>query len=119
MASDELVTPFDVEREMVALNNRLDEAPAVIREYHERLREARKQYKRKYNLAFAAAMGNQMDRRVAAEMAAEAEADAVDLAEIEYRYVCDTLDALKTKLRALQSVSSLIKAQMFNPQGGI
>lgn len=119
MSSDELITPFEVEREMVELNHRIESAPSVIKEWHERVRAAKQEYKKKYNLAYAQSMGNATERKVEAEMATEGLLAAWDDAEIEYRYVCDTLDALKTKLRALQSISSLMKAQMFTPQGGV
>ena len=120
MQSDsELITPFDVEREMVELNNRIEKAPSIVKEWHEKVRSAKQTYRKKYNLAYSAAMGTAMERRIEAEMATEQELALVDFAEIEYKYVSDTLDALKTKLRALQSISSLMKAQMFSPQGGI
>lgn len=117
MPSDDMVTPFDVEREMVELGAHIDAAPKVVKDYHTRLREARKTYKRAYNLAYAMADGPATSRRVEAERACEAEQDALDVAEIEFRYVSDLLDAYKTKLRALQSISSLMKAQMFTTNG--
>lgn len=120
MRSGELVTPLDVEKEMVELNHRLDEAPAVIKEYHEKVRQARAEHKKAFALAYQSAKGTAMDRKLAAELATESQQAAMDFAEIEYKYVIDTFDSLRTKLRALQSVASLMKASMFNPhQGGI
>lgn len=116
---DSLTTPLDVEREMVALNYRLDKAPTVIKEYHNQAREARQLYKRAYALAHFNARGTVADRKYAAELATEEERNALDRAEIEYKFIIDTFDSLRTKLRALQSVASLMKAQMFGPQGGI
>ncbi|BCO56124.1 hypothetical protein MINTM005_13680 [Mycobacterium intracellulare] len=113
------MTPLDVEREMVELNNRLDEAPLVIKEHHERVRAARAAHKKAFALAYQAAEGTAMDRKLAAELATEPELAAMDFAEIEYKFVMDTFDSLRTKLRALQSVASLMKASMFGPQGGI
>lgn len=117
--SDDLITPMDVEREMIDLVQRIDKSPTVIRNHHNAVREARKAYRMAYNLAYRDAEGPVEERKVLAQIASQDEADALDLAEIQYRYVVDTLDSLKTKLRALQSVSSLMKAQMFNPQGGV
>src|SRR5215217_5530767 len=114
----ELVTPFEVEREMVDLNRRVDAAPAIIKAHHEKVRAAKQAYKRSYALAYSRANGTQLDRKISADLATESEAEVLDSAEIEYRYVRDVLDGLKTKLRALQSVSSLMKAQMFSPGGG-
>ena len=113
------MTPFEVEREMVELNHRIESAPKVIKDWHEKVRAAKQAYKRQYNLAYSAAMGSQMERKISAEIATEDLLEAWELAEIEYKYVNDTLDALKTKLRALQSISSLMKAQMFTPSGGV
>lgn len=119
MSSDELVTPLDVEREMVELNHRLDEAPLVIKEHHEKVREARAAYKKAFALAYQSAKGTAMDRKLAAELETESQQATMDFAEIEYKFVIDTFDSLRTKLRALQSVASLMKASMFSPQGGI
>jgi hypothetical protein len=112
-ANDDLVTPFEVEREMVELNRHIDAAPNVIRDHHNKVRDARKKYKRAYNIAFCCGDGTQLDRKAQAELSVQEEQDALDVAEVEYRYVSDLLDAYKTKLRALQSISSLMKAQMF------
>lgn len=98
---------------MVQLNRQIDRGPAVIRESHNTLRAARATYKKAFNIAYSMAEGTQMDRKVHAELTTEDEAAALDVAEIEYRYLNDLLDAYKTKLRALQSISSLMKAQMF------
>lgn len=117
--TDDLVTPADVEREMIDLTRRIDKAPGVIREHHERVRAARKAHKRAYAIAYATAEGTQMDRKMHAEISTEKEADALDLAEIEYKHVIDTLDSLRAKLRALQSISSLMKASMFGSHGGL
>lgn len=120
MGSDpEFVTPLDVEREMLDLNSRLDAAPGVIKDHHNKVRAARMAYKRAYALAYGKAKGNQLDRKLAADLETEAEQTALDVAEIQYRFVVDTHDSLRTKLRALQSISSLMKASMFSPQGGI
>ncbi|MCV7381577.1 hypothetical protein H7K38_23390 [Mycobacterium alsense] len=113
------MTPLDVEREMVELNHRLDEAPHVIKEYHERVRAARQAHKKAYALAYAKAPGTAAERKYEADLATESEQAALDFAEIEYKFVIDTFDSLRTKLRALQSVASLMKASMFSPQGGI
>lgn len=114
---DELVTPGDVEREMIELSQRIDKAPGTIKEYHERVRAARQEYRKAYALAYSAATGTQVDRRMQADLATIDVAENLDQAEISYKFVMDTFDGLRTKLRALQSVSSLMKASMF--QGGM
>lgn len=119
MALDEFFTPQDVEREMIELNDRIEKAPAVIKEHHNKVREARQKYKSAYNKAYAAATGTQKDRQVMAEIMSTDESVDLDVAEIEYRYVVDLMDSLRTKLRALQSIGSLMKASMFGPQGGL
>jgi hypothetical protein len=119
MKSDDLVTPADVEREMVELTGRIERAPMTLREYHERMRAARATHRTAYALAYSAAEGTQMERRMRADLDTIDTAEAVDRAEIEYKYATDTFDGLRTKLRALQSVSSLMKASMFGSQGGI
>ncbi|MFM8798728.1 MAG: hypothetical protein ACKODT_07210 [Fluviibacter sp.] len=119
MKFDDLITPADVEREMIDLTRRLENAPGVIKEYHTKVRVARNDYKKAYALAFSTATGTQMDRKIQAELSTAAAEQAVDDAEIEYRFVVDTMDALKSKLRALQSVSSLMKASMFGNHGGV
>lgn len=103
---------------MLELTRRLDEAPGVIRDHHNKVRDARSEYKKAYALAYTSAEGTQNDKKFEADLETRAEADALAAAEVEYRYVVDLFDGLKTKLRALQSVSSLMKAQMFSPQGG-
>lgn len=116
---DDLVTPADVEREMVDLTARIDRAPKQLKEYHERVRAARTAHKRAYALAYAKAEGTQMDRRMQADLDTQDTLSALDTAEIEYKFATDMFDGLRTKLRALQSVSSLMKASMFGHQGGI
>jgi len=113
---DDLVTPGDIEREMMELTQRIERAPATIREYHEKVRAARQEYRKAYALAYSDATGTQVDRRMKADLATIRAAEDLDQAEISYKYVMDTFDGLRTKLRALQSVSSLLKASMF--QGG-
>ena len=119
MSSPEFVTLHDVEVEMADLNRRIGEAPGVIREYHNKFKEARQAYKRAYALAYSAADGSQALRKIQADLETEEQLIAMDDAEIEFRFVQDTLDALKTKLRALQSIGSMMRAEMFSPQGGI
>lgn len=119
MKSDDLITPLDVEREMIDLTRRIENAPQVIKEYHTKVRVARNDYKKAYAIAYSGAQGTVVDRKMAAELATMDAERAVDDAEIEYRFVVDTMDALKSKLRALQSVSSLMKASMFGNHGGI
>lgn len=119
MKSDDLVTPGDVEREMVELTSRIDRAPATLREYHEKVRAARQEHKRAYAVAYSRAVGTQMDRKMQADLETQDTLQFLDDAEIAYRYAMDTFDSLRTKLRALQSVSSLMKASMFGSQGGI
>lgn len=113
---DDLVTPGDVEREMIDLTARIDRAPAQLREFHERVRRARQDYKRAYALAYASAAGTQVDRKMQADLDTAEELRKMDDAEIEYKFASDVFDGLKTKLRALQSVSSLLKASMFGGQ---
>lgn len=115
---EDLVTPLDVERELVDLVSRLDKAPGIIRDYHNQLRAARAEFKKAYAIAYGSATGTQMDKKFAAELATVDLQDALDEAEISYKFVCDTQDALRTKLRALQSVGSLIRASMFGSQAG-
>lgn len=110
---DNLLTPMDVEREMVDLVGRLEQAPVVVRNHYNALLKARQEYKKAYALAYSSAPGTNMDRRIAAELACEELAIAQDDAEIAYKYAVSTQDALKTKLRALQSVGSLMRAQLY------
>lgn len=116
---DDLVTPADVEREMVDLTARIDRAPSQLRKYHENVRSARLAHKRAYALAYSSATGTQMDRRMQADLATQDSLAELDQAEIEYRFAMDVFDGLRTKLRALQSVSSLMKASMFGSHGGL
>ena len=118
MKSDDLITPADVEREMVDLTARIDRAPATLKEYHEKVRAARQAHKKAYALAYAAAAGTQMDRKMQADLDTEETLKALDDAEISYKFVNDTFDSLSKKLRALQSVSSLMKASMFGSTAG-
>lgn len=115
----EPATPLEVEREMVELTRRLDAAPKALKEYHNKMVEARAAYRRAYALAYKNAEGTQADRKAQAELETVEEWEALDRATVEYRYLSDTYDSLRTKLRALQSISSLMKAQMMGPQGGL
>lgn len=119
MQSDEFVTLHDVEVEMAELSTRIESTPGVIKEHHNRLKEARWAYKKAWAIAYSMADGSQALRKVQADLETEEEADAMAVAEVEYQFVRDSLDALKTKLRALQSIGSMMRAEMFSPQGGI
>lgn len=119
MKSDDLVTPADIEREMMDLTDRIERAPSILKEYHEKVRQARQDHRTAYALAYSAAEGTQMDRRMQADLETAETASSLDQAEIEYRYASDMFDGLRTKLRALQSVSSLMKASMFGSHGGL
>jgi len=115
----EYITPFDVEQEMVDLNTRIGKAPGVIKAHHNALKEARTAHRMAYARAYSTAEGTILDRRMQADLETQGEREAMDNAEITYRYVRDELDALKTKLRALQSIGSMLRAEMFNKQGGL
>lgn len=117
--NDNLITPQDVERAMIEVTARIDRAPAHLKTFHEAVREARAQYRHEYAVAYSRAVGTQLDRKIQAELDTSAYAAQVDTAEIAYKFATDTFDALRTKLRALQSVSSLMKASMFGSHGGI
>lgn len=117
--SNEYHTPLDVERAMIELGREIDKAPATIRDHHNKVRSARADFKIAYALAYSRAAGTQSDKRYEADLKTQEHAEALAIAEVEYRFVIDTFESLKTKLRALQSVASLMKAQMFSPQGGI
>lgn len=119
MAQQDLTTPLDVEREMIDLTARIDRAPNLIKGYHERVREARREYRSAYAIAYAKAEGTQGERKARADMETEEQVRALDVAEVEYKYAIDVFEGLKTKLRALQSVSSLMKASMFGSHGGL
>lgn len=116
---NDLVTPQDVERAMVDLVARIDRAPRIIEEYHNSVRRARRDYKRAYALAYSAAKGTNQDRKIEADLKTQEELKDLDQAEIEYKLARDRLESLRAELRALQSISSLMKAAMFGPQGGI
>lgn len=116
---ENLVTPQDVERAMIEVTARIDRAPAHLKVYHEAVRAARAEYRREYAIAYSRATGTQLDRKIQAELECDVQSNSVDAAEIAYKYATDTFDALRTKLRALQSVSSLMKASMFGSHGGI
>jgi hypothetical protein len=116
---DDLLTPADVERAMIDLTHHIDKAPKALKGYHEAVRSARAEHRRAYAVAYSQAEGTQLDRKMAADLETQEELDAVDIAEVAYKYASDTFDAYRTKLRALQSVSSLMKASMFGQQGGI
>ena len=110
---EDLVTPGDIEREMFDLTSRIDRAPVQLKEFHEKVRKARQDYKRSYALAYSSATGTQVDRKMRADLETEDASAALDQAEIEYKFAVDVFESLKTKLRALQSISSLMKASMF------
>lgn len=119
MIMDDLCTPADVEREMIDLTSRIDKAPLLIKQYHERVREARLNYRTAYAVAYSSATGTQGERKAEADVATEQHVRELDVAEVEYKFAMDVFEGLKTKLRALQSVSSLMKASMFGSHGGL
>ena len=90
-------TPFEVERELLELNNHISNAPKIIREYHDRLKEARAEHRIAYAKAYLMADGTQPEKKAQAELATEDQRVALDQAEIEYKFVQDTLQALKAK----------------------
>jgi hypothetical protein len=118
--TDDFTSPLDVERAMVELNHRIGNAPTIIRDAHNKVRAARAAYKTAYAMAYKTAEGTQAGRKAEADLATRDLADKLDTAEIEFAFLKDTLNGLKTQLRALQSIGSLMRASMFNPhQGGV
>ena len=116
---EDLVTPSDIEREMVDITSRIDNAPSQLRDYHEKVRAARVSHKMAYALAYQSATGTQVDKKMQADLETRDTLEVLDQAEVEYKFATDIFDGLRTKLRALQSVSSLMKASMFGNHGGI
>lgn len=117
MSTAEVLNPVDVETAIRACAARIHEGVKVVTEREKISREALRAYDRAFAAAYLAAEGPAHEKKYRAELATATERDALDVAEVAFRYAERTARAVEAELRALQSVGASIRTMYGAPQG--
>lgn len=113
----DVLNPVDIEQAIRACAARIHEGVKVVTERDKIARAAKRDYERAFAQAYLADEGPVHERKYRAELAVKAERDALDVAEVAFKYAVRTGEAIEAELRALQSVGASIRTMYGAPQG--
>lgn len=108
-----MITPGDIERELVRIKGLIHESPRVIQQYEEGAREAKRVYDRACAVAFLGAT-EKTERAKQAQVTLETEEVRKDYeqADVLYEFAKRTARALERELDATQSISVSVRQSM-------
>lgn len=98
------VNPVDVERAIMAVSNDIAKGVRLVSDALETFKTAGREYDLAYARAFMAYQGPAHSKRYAADLATSKERQAMDVAEVAYKYAASRAKALEAELSANQSV---------------
>jgi hypothetical protein len=114
--SDEVLNPVDIERAIRKVAERIHEGVKVVTNAEAKAREADRLHEVAVAQAYLSHEGPAHEKKYAAVLATQAEREALDLAEVEFKYADRTARALVEELRALQSVGASVRAMYGSQQ---
>lgn len=106
----DVLNPVDVEAAIRTCAQRIHEGVKVVTKAERAAREAGRVYDRAYAQAYLAAEGPAHEKKYRAELATAAERDALDVAEVAFKFAERTAKAVVEELRAWQSVGASVRA---------
>lgn len=106
----EVINPVDIEQAIRTCAERIHEGVTVVTKAERKAREANRVYDRALATAYLNAEGPAHERKYHAELATTVERDALDVAEIAYKFAERTAKAVEAELRAWQSVGASVRA---------
>lgn len=114
--NDEVLNPVDIERAIREVARRIHEGVKVVTNADAKAREADRLHEVAVARAYMQHEGPAHEKKYAAVLATQVEREALDLAEVEFKYADRTARALVEELRALQSVGASVRAMYGSQQ---
>jgi hypothetical protein len=106
----DVLNPVDIEQRIRQLADGISRGVKVCSDAYERFLLADRTYDRAYARAFLKASGSVDARKYQSELDTVEERDALDVADVAYRYADRNAKALESELRAYQSVGASVRA---------
>lgn len=113
-----VLNPVDIEQAIRTCAERIHAGVVEVTKRERVAREASRAYDRAYAHAYLAAEGPAHEKKYRAELATARERDALDVAEVAYKFAERTAKAVEAELRALQSVGASVRA-MYGVETGV
>jgi len=114
--NDDVLNPVDIERAIRECARRIHEGVKVVTNAEAKAREADRRHEVAVAQAYMRYEGPAHEKKYAAVLATQEEREALDLAEIEFKYADRTARAIEAELRALQSVGASVRAMYGSQQ---
>lgn len=114
--SDEVLNPVDIERAIRECARRIHDGVKVVTNAEAKARAADRAHEVAVAHAYMGHDGPAHERKYAAVLATQEEREALDMAEIEFKYADRTARAVEAELRALQSVGASVRAMYGSQQ---
>ena len=111
-----VLNPVDIEKRIRELAYGIARGVQICSDAYAAFLKADREYDRAYAKAFLRATGSVDTRKQQTELDTVAERDALDVADVAYRYADRNAKALESELRAYQSVGASVRA-MYNVAG--
>jgi len=111
-----VLNPVDIEKRIRELAYGIARGVQICSDAYAAFLKADREYDRAYARAFLKATGSVDTRKQQTELDTVAERDALDVADVAYRYADRNAKALESELRAYQSVGASVRA-MYNVAG--
>lgn len=115
----ELHNPQDVENAIRDVANRIALSVRVCSDRYDEFKKASRDYDRAYAFAYRSHRGPAHEKRYVAEIATYEQREAMDNADVAYKYADRLAKALDNELRALQSVGASIRTMFENAGRGM
>lgn len=106
----DVLNPVDVENAIRACSARIHEGVKVVTKAEREMKAATRTYDRAYAKAYLDADGPAHEKKYRAELATVEEPDAMEVAEVAFRFAERTARAVTEELRAMQSVGASVRA---------
>lgn len=110
MTSTDVLNPVDIEAAIRACSERIHKGVIAVTKAEKEARKASRAYDRAYAHAYLAAEGPAHEKKYRAELATATERDALDVAEVAFKFAERTAKAVEAELRAWQSVGASVRA---------
>jgi hypothetical protein len=110
VSGGDVLNPVQVEQAIVAAANEVTEGVAVVSQRLETYRAAERQFDAAWAACYMQAKGPVEERKQTCVLATIAEREALDIAEVSYKYADRRCKAAESRLSAFQSISKSVRA---------
>lgn len=106
----DVLNPVDIENRIRELANSISKGVSICSETYATFLDADHQYDLAWARAYLKTTGTVEARKAQVTLAVEDERDALNMADVAYRYADRNAKALESELRAYQSVGASVRA---------